>query len=346
MNNIDEALAIFMKKDFLRSQKNYKEQEVLRKKFVEKYPINIISNLSLDEYVVGKGANNKSFCYCLENDLKGYGDIHGSFAFKFGVYYSKENNNYITTKVWSESLNTDEAFNKIKQEIVILITAGAICDIDAINNSKIAPMFKYKIIATYYPEKYMCIFSPEHINHYCQKLNIDSKNMTTIEKNLALVTYKENNSITKIWDNFTFQKFLYFWKDPRNIENTYSEEQYESYLNATDINAGYIYSEKLVKARKVNQKILTNLKIEYDSNCQICGKSFDSKYDSFVVEGHHIEYFSKSENNDANNIILLCPNHHRIIHKANAIFDREKMVFRYKNGYEDKVILDIHLNKK
>ncbi len=344
MEDLNEAISEYLKKRLKKDQKNYKEQELLRKKFVEKYPISVIHTLDLYDYVIGYGSENKSFCYCIENDLMGYGDIHGATAHKFGVYFSRENEDYVTTQVWSKDLNVEEAFVSIKKEIISLIGAGTTSNFDIINNAKISPMFKAKILATYYPEKYICIFSPEHIDHFCRVLDLKVVNLSTIEKNVAIVEFKNSNDKTKQWDNFTFQKFLYFWKDPRVPENTFTEEQFENMLFATDINAGNISQQKYVKVRKLNQKIQANLKKEYAECCQICGKAYDGKYGAFVVEGHHIEYFSKSENNNADNIILLCPNHHRIIHKLNPEFDRERMVFKYKNGYEDKIILDKHLN--
>lgn len=62
-----------------------------------------------------------------------------------------------------------------------------------------------------------------------------------------------------------------------------------------------------------------------------------------IVEAHHIVFFVSSLNNDASNIIVLCPNHHRIIHKASPIFEREKYSFVYPNGIEEKLILNNHL---
>ena len=62
-----------------------------------------------------------------------------------------------------------------------------------------------------------------------------------------------------------------------------------------------------------------------------------------MVEAHHIEYFSKSFNNDDSNQIIVCPNHHSIIHEVNPIFDRVNKLFRFANGYEENVLLNKHL---
>lgn len=66
-------------------------------------------------------------------------------------------------------------------------------------------------------------------------------------------------------------------------------------------------------------------------------------YGSHVAEAHHIDYFIKSLNNDASNQLIVCPNHHSIIHDVDPVFDRKNMIYRYKNGFEEKIMLNKHL---
>ena len=42
-----------------------------------------------------------------------------------------------------------------------------------------------------------------------------------------------------------------------------------------------------------------------------------------LFTSHHIDYFTRSQNNDSTNIIIISPNDYRIIHKNNPI-KREK----------------------
>lgn len=48
-------------------------------------------------------------------------------------------------------------------------------------------------------------------------------------------------------------------------------------------------------------------------------------------------------NQDADNQIIICPNHHTVIHAANPIFDYKRLSFLYQNGYEERVLLNRHL---
>jgi hypothetical protein len=65
-------------------KKDLKRAEKLRADFVTDYPIARINTLTLDEYVIGKGAYNRSFCYRIERDMDSLGRILGANAFKFG----------------------------------------------------------------------------------------------------------------------------------------------------------------------------------------------------------------------------------------------------------------------
>ena len=110
-----------------------------------------------------------------------------------------------------------------------------------------------------------------------------------------------------------------------------------------DENARVAISDRHVKIHKLNQKIGENLKLLYGYRCQICGKLIGEEFGSQIAEAHHIDYFVNSLNNDANNQMIVCPNHHSIIHDTNPVFDRKKMVYRFDNGIEEKLVLNKHL---
>jgi len=110
-----------------------------------------------------------------------------------------------------------------------------------------------------------------------------------------------------------------------------------------DKNADVLEDEKLIKIRKLNRKIGENLKLLYGYRCQICGQYIGAEYGAKVVEAHHIDYFVQSLNNDANNLLVLCPNHHSIIHEVNTIFNRKKFIYLYPNGMQEGIMLNHHL---
>jgi hypothetical protein len=122
----------------------------------------------------------------------------------------------------------------------------------------------------------------------------------------------------------------------------YTEEEVERIISATDV-ANVVGIEKIVKMRKLDRSIGDNLKKLYDYRCQICGMPIGVEYGVKISHIHHIEYFTRSLNNDATNIVVICPNHHSIIHSVNPEYDRGKKLFLYPNGYTDKLSLNLHL---
>lgn len=125
------------------------------------------------------------------------------------------------------------------------------------------------------------------------------------------------------------------------------EEIYESINDDTlflqDRTSTIQEKERIVKYRKIDRSIITRLKEFYDYRDEITGEKIGSEYGESVVEAHHIDYFTLSQNNDTTNIIIISPNYHRIIHKNNPIFNRKKYQFEFPNGEILKLKLYDHL---
>ena len=117
----------------------------------------------------------------------------------------------------------------------------------------------------------------------------------------------------------------------------------ENILDGTDETAGILIRTQSTKIRKLNKQMLSDLKIYYKYRCQICGEYIGERYGSNLIHAHHIDYFTRSLNNDLSNIIIVCPNHHGIIHDRNPLFDRKKLEYLYPNGYREGLRLNDHL---
>lgn len=137
-------------------------------------------------------------------------------------------------------------------------------------------------------------------------------------------------------DDFQVMKKAIQGMRERTVEN---EIEYEM----EDKSSGIEKKLQIVKIRKLNRKIGENLKLLYGYRCQICGQVIGEKYGSHIAEAHHIDYFVNSLNNDANNQMIVCPNHHSVIHDANPVFDRRRMVYRFDNGAEEMIKINKHL---
>ncbi|MFZ3208867.1 MAG: HNH endonuclease signature motif containing protein [Geobacteraceae bacterium] len=123
-----------------------------------------------------------------------------------------------------------------------------------------------------------------------------------------------------------------------------SEEEFERFGDFTrrDESASIVTRPQMAKIRKLDRSIGEDLKTLYDFRCQICGENFGKPYDQKIVEVHHIIQFVLSMNNDYDNLMVICPNHHTAIHKTNPIFDQQSLTLSYPNGYHEVLKLDRH----
>lgn len=129
------------------------------------------------------------------------------------------------------------------------------------------------------------------------------------------------------------------------IKMIQDEELAEMQLNYSHIDkkTGLLEKQVTAKIRQYDKKLIDNLKNLYNFQCQICRKKFFNEYTVEIAEAHHIKPFIESFDNDSDNLLILCPNHHRLIHKAKPKFSRRNLLFRYPNGYEEKLLLNRHL---
>ena len=128
------------------------------------------------------------------------------------------------------------------------------------------------------------------------------------------------------------------------LDKTEYEFELSNFEPIYDDNASIVETSCIKRVRKLNSSIAETLKQLYDYRCQITGERIGNEFGCSVVEAHHIEYFTKSLNNDTSNIIIVNPSFHRIIHQASPIFDRKTLSFVFPNGVVEKVKLDKHLN--
>lgn len=94
-----------------------------------------------------------------------------------------------------------------------------------------------------------------------------------------------------------------------------------------------------------NSELPVILKELYNYKCQVCEHDFKPTYGIPYSETHHIIWLARGGVDHSNNLIVVCPNHHRIIHEAKPKFDRNNFKYIYPNGYQESLILKDHLKK-
>ena len=124
-------------------------------------------------------------------------------------------------------------------------------------------------------------------------------------------------------------------KDNRKFITQFTEEEIERIINQQDFTSKLVQRDRKANVRIFDDHTQKSLKKLYQYRCQICGATATVMYGVDVTEAHHLDYFSKTANNSPSNIVILCPDHHRIVHKTKAVFNFELLQFEYENAKVD-----------
>jgi hypothetical protein len=187
-------------KSFALSQEDIDRSEAGRLSFISKFPLNQIRNLTIDEYVLGTDEN--SFCFWLEFKKILFG-IGGGNASKFGLYKSKEGK-YFT----NSGKNKKELTGKELSDHFQLVKDGIIKALQCVQEDKIEDiinldvpiwnMVLQKILAIYYPEKFIMMGAPDVIIECAN--DVDIGNFELVPENSIQLNYESRKKLSA--DNF------------------------------------------------------------------------------------------------------------------------------------------------
>jgi hypothetical protein len=174
-----------------------------------------------------------------------------------------------------------------------------------------------------------------------------SKDVVKMAAHLRRLSFKDLTDIVKGLLATADSTLIDMPNTDNNIDRSvnadvFSEEELESIINFSDSKAKIEMVTKSSAIRIYDTSIIHNLKKLYQGQCQICGSNPLDTLAVDICEAHHIEPFSKTQNNDASNIIIVCPNHHRLLHKVKFVFNPWKVEFVH-NSITLSVKLDCHL---
>ena len=191
------------------------------------------------------------------------------------------------------------------------------CSYKYINNQRL----QKKLLDDYKPGK-IYINVPEEVKEY-------------------LIIYTTEYEDTYLLDTITTFDMFNIKKFTQEQPERIYEESFN--YNVIDESATIVLDKRMVKLRKYNNSIGKNLKELYEYRCQICGKRVGEAYNSNAIEAHHIDNFVKSLNNNMSNIMIVCPNHHSVIHDVNPYFNKKSKMMIYKNGHIEGLQINYHL---
>lgn len=177
----------------------YNEQ--LREEFLKEWPLDRILTMSIDDYVIGKGAKSNSFCYSLERGKYKslFLGIGGGGSSKFGIYWNEDSQSYKNqaNKIIPIS-ELEQRFNKLKRDLYQIIQIGSKLDFDN-------PIFDMKkstnefISRSAVVTKLLCIYSE---NPSFLGVNMNSQNEfwnRLIPQSNQGGPYRQNHEIFKLF---------------------------------------------------------------------------------------------------------------------------------------------------
>jgi len=157
-----------------------------RGQFLHSYPLSQLKNITLADYVIGKGT--ASFCACVEAKTKAWANMQGANAYKFGIYFGKTKSDpstkYRFTKKFGKSKS--EAFNAVKEALLSLVQAGKSKKFREIDENPLSQMFKAKILSLYFPGVYLNICSSEHLEHIAFGMGIQEQQFVSQYQHLLV----------------------------------------------------------------------------------------------------------------------------------------------------------------
>jgi hypothetical protein len=204
-----------------------KQTEELRQSFIERFPREKLSELTLEQYAIGKP---DSFCYWIEFKTRVLGSVSGGSSAKWGIHWSKNEQQW----KWNKAFQTDdpnEAFKKLRLGLVNLVKAAAsnkFDQLDEIGSSQLGANrngLRAKPLYLYFPDKFLPISNPYHLAHFLNSLGQPPK-VGLHAKNRQLLEFLSSQPECVGMDTYQMMAFLYETlppgdrlKEPASTEN-------------------------------------------------------------------------------------------------------------------------------
>ena len=164
--------------------------------FKDRFPIDHLKEISLNDYCIGTGQND-SFCWWLERGLSTLGKYWpqgGSAAYL--IYWDKNSKIY-QKNGFIASQNSDEEAMKAVSELIYKVVINKRPE-DA--DGKIDHGFLLKILNCYYPEEFFPIYSDRILYSALRLFEIDGTELSAFDKNRRLILL--------CWNSFQLSLFI------------------------------------------------------------------------------------------------------------------------------------------
>lgn len=191
-------------------KKSLEAVKTIINEFKEKYPLESIKDLSLDEFIFspkGKG-NDQSFCRMLRYDLQCACSMGNAWPTTFEIYKNGDGVVKLSPTFEKEfGTNYDGAFKEIKQRIALFLEAAKNKETEAMNSVKLNAQFKCKLAAVYFDDIYYPGAVREYLKQSCVRLGISFDENNIFNNMLEIVNWKNKHDEIKNIDNHTLMNY-------------------------------------------------------------------------------------------------------------------------------------------
>ncbi len=245
-----------------KQEEKYKELE----SFLEKFSLDYIDTMPIENYVIGKD-NKNSFCYMIENVFYYFGDIRGKTPAytKYVIYWNKRDKKYKfgdkrTKRRRFFGSSKDEIYSRVKEEIKNIIIASKNDDYKAIAENHLNPQFKNKIAYLYNNNKQIPIYSDNDLNIILTILEIPfNPKEDRAYKREKLFKFYENHVKAKLQTTNLFVQFIYSWYGYRiYLRNNEKINLSADGYSVVDVDIDLPVTEEKVETGSKRRKIVFN----------------------------------------------------------------------------------------
>ena len=101
--------------------------------------------------------------------------------------------------------------------------------------------------------------------------------------------------------------------------------------------------DSLIEQPARSRNLVRHVHDLYGGRCQVCGFDPMLQYSVDACEAHHLVYLSRGGEDSLDNLVLLCPNHHTVVHRTTAPFDFQDLTFVFAHNHRERLVLNRHL---
>jgi 5-methylcytosine-specific restriction protein A len=102
----------------------------------------------------------------------------------------------------------------------------------------------------------------------------------------------------------------------------------------------YLYRQAPTRSRQ----LVNALQEMYSGRCQVCLWDPRQVYAEELCQGHHLQWLSRGGEDELENMLLLCPNHHAAVHQCDAPFDFGDYAFDFCD-HREPLRANLHLGR-